>query len=90
MSLETGWETHSWMTAHGLEVPGDPGRVIRQCRLCKRAFLIDDTAPGKTAAIYLGPFHIDLMPPEVNARWMTEACPREIDPTTQVRPTRTA
>jgi hypothetical protein len=86
MSVETGWETHSWMTAHGREMPGDPGRVIRQCRICKRAFLIDDTAPGKAEAIYLGPLHIELMPPEVTARWTMEACPQEVDPRAQVSP----
>jgi hypothetical protein len=47
---------------------------------------VDDTAPGKTEAIYLGPLHVELMPPETTAKWTMEACPLEVDSKTQMSP----
>ena len=69
-------ETHSFSTNDRKVVLNGMEQFHRQCRACRRDFVRTSGTLHWNAA-YVGMFSIEVLPHEVNQRWLSEPCPGE-------------
>ena len=69
-------ETHSFSTKPQRIVLNGLELFLSHCQLCGRDFVRTGGTHHWYAA-YIGVFSIDVLPPEISERWLSEPCPGE-------------
>ena len=69
-------ETHSLLT-HSLRIVLNGMEVFHShCHACGRDF-VRTAGTHHWSAAYIGVFRVEILPPEINERWLSEPCPGE-------------
>ena len=69
-------ETHSFSKNDRKVVVNGMEQFHRQCHACRRDF-VRTAGTHHWNAAYVGVFSIEILPDEINQRWLSEPCPGE-------------